>query len=62
MTSIPLKLPFNIKLTRPVNPTGIWDWLTTIDHKKIGILFGPEASGLSNEDISYSNYIFKIIL
>ena len=38
MTSIPLKLPFNIKLTRPVNPTGIWDWLTTIDHKKIGIL------------------------
>ena len=29
-------------------------------NKKIGILFGPEASGLSNEDISYSNYIFKI--
>jgi len=28
--------------------------------KKIGIVFGPEASGLSNEDISYSNYIFKI--
>ena len=28
--------------------------------RKIGILFGPEASGLSNEDISYSNYIFKI--
>ncbi len=28
--------------------------------KKIGIMFGPEASGLSNEDISYSNYIFKI--
>ena len=28
--------------------------------KKIGILFGPEASGLSNEDIAYSNYIFKI--
>ncbi len=27
---------------------------------KIGIIFGPEASGLSNEDISYSNYIFKI--
>ena len=23
-------------------------------------MFGPEASGLSNEDISYSNYIFKI--
>ena len=29
-------------------------------NKKIGIIFGPEASGLSNEDISYSNYIFKI--
>jgi len=28
--------------------------------KKIGIMFGPEASGLSNEDIAYSNYIFKI--
>ena len=28
--------------------------------KKIGIMFGPEASGLSNEEISYSNYIFKI--
>ena len=28
--------------------------------KKIVIMFGPEASGLSNEDISYSNYIFKI--
>tara|TARA_B100002051_G_C16599498_1_gene567210 strand:+ start:206 stop:910 length:705 start_codon:yes stop_codon:yes gene_type:complete len=29
-------------------------------NRKIGILFGPEASGLSNEDISHSNYIFKI--
>ncbi len=28
--------------------------------KRIGIIFGPEASGLSNEDIVYSNYIFKI--
>tara|TARA_B100002052_G_scaffold10320_1_gene8533 strand:+ start:71 stop:775 length:705 start_codon:yes stop_codon:yes gene_type:complete len=28
--------------------------------KKIVIVFGPEASGLSNEDIAYSNYIFKI--
>ena len=28
--------------------------------KKIGIMFGPEASGLSNDDISYSNFIFKI--
>ena len=29
-------------------------------NKKIGIMFGPEASGLSNEDIVYCNYIFKI--
>ena len=29
-------------------------------NKKIGILFGPEASGLSNEDIGYSNFVFKI--
>ncbi len=28
--------------------------------KSIGIIFGPEASGLSNDDISFSNYIFKI--
>ena len=27
--------------------------------KKIGLMFGPEASGLSNQDLSYSNYIFK---
>ena len=23
-------------------------------------MFGPEASGLSNQDLSYSNYILKI--
>ena len=27
---------------------------------KIGILFGPEASGLSNDEISYANYLVKI--
>ena len=27
---------------------------------KIGIMFGPEASGLSNEDLSYSNYVVQI--
>jgi len=26
----------------------------------IGLMFGPEASGLSNEDISFSNYILQI--
>ena len=29
-------------------------------NKNIGVIFGPEASGLSNEDITHSNYIFKI--
>ena len=28
--------------------------------RKIAIMFGPEASGLSNQEISYANYIFKI--
>ena len=28
--------------------------------KKIGFMFGPEASGLSNKDLSYSNYIIQI--
>ena len=27
-------------IARPVHPTGIWSWITTIDHKKIGILYG----------------------
>ena len=27
---------------------------------KIGFMFGPEASGLSNKDLSYSNYILQI--
>ena len=30
------------------------------DKKKYGLMFGPEASGLSNKDISYSNYILQI--
>ena len=27
---------------------------------KYGLMFGPEASGLSNEDLSFSNYILQI--
>ena len=38
MTSLEYILP-----ARPVQPSGIWDWLTTIDHKKIGILYGITA-------------------
>ena len=26
----------------------------------IGLMFGPEASGLSNKDLSYSNFILQI--
>ena len=37
MSTFPLAIP------RPVHPTGIWNWITTIDHKKIGILYGVTA-------------------
>src|SRR6266496_4384043 len=30
-------------LARPVAPTGLWSWLTTVDHKRIGILYGSSA-------------------
>src|SRR5437762_6364167 len=30
-------------LARPIAPTGLWSWLTTIDHKRIGILYGSSA-------------------
>ena len=37
MSTFPLAVP------RPVHPTGIWNWLTTVDHKRIGILYGVTA-------------------
>src|SRR6267378_2143964 len=30
-------------LRRPKATTGFWSWFTTIDHKKIGILYGSTA-------------------
>ena len=27
-------------LRRPLDPTGAWAWITTVDHKKIGVLYG----------------------
>ncbi len=30
------------------------------ENQSIGLMFGPEASGLSNKDLSYSNYILQI--
>ena len=30
-------------LQRPLYPTGVWGWITTVDHKKIGVLYGLTA-------------------
>jgi cytochrome c oxidase subunit I len=30
-------------LPRPQGDTGIWSWITTVDHKRIGILYGATA-------------------
>jgi len=30
-------------IKRPVSTEGIWGWITTVDHKKIGILYGISA-------------------
>jgi cytochrome c oxidase subunit 1 len=30
-------------LRRPTAPSGVWSWLTTVDHKRIGILYGTTA-------------------
>jgi len=39
----------------------IFDLKKKINKKqKIGIVFGPEASGLSNDEISYADYLVKI--
>ncbi len=32
-----------LAIPRPKHPTGIWSWITTIDHKRIGILYGVTA-------------------
>ena len=34
--------------------------LKKYNESKIGLMFGPEASGLSNKDLSYSNFILQI--
>ncbi|HEX9410370.1 MAG TPA: cbb3-type cytochrome c oxidase subunit I, partial [Actinomycetota bacterium] len=30
-------------LRRPTATTGFWSWITTVDHKRIGILYGITA-------------------
>ncbi len=32
-------------LRRPTATTGVWSWITTVDHKRIGILYGVTAMG-----------------
>ena len=34
---------FTLSIPRPTYPTGVWNWITTIDHKRIGILYGVTA-------------------
>ena len=37
-----------------------WKLLETDNYKRVGLMFGQESSGLSNKDLSYSNYILQI--
>ena len=30
-------------IPRPVSATGVWSWITTVDHKRIGVLYGVTA-------------------
>ncbi|HET7236364.1 MAG TPA: cytochrome c oxidase subunit I [Actinomycetota bacterium] len=40
--SIPAERPGGL-LRRPSATTGFWSWITTVDHKKVGILYGITA-------------------
>jgi len=42
IVSIPAERPRGL-LSRPTATTGFWSWFTTVDHKKIGILYGITA-------------------
>ena len=47
----PITGPYGNLRTRPARRTprdtprrpGLWSWITTVDHKRIGILYGPTA-------------------
>src|SRR3954467_8726699 len=41
--SLPKAAPRPLALRRPKAITGFWSWFTTVDHKKIGILYGGTA-------------------
>ncbi|HWW43726.1 MAG TPA: cbb3-type cytochrome c oxidase subunit I, partial [Acidimicrobiia bacterium] len=40
-TPVPVRAP--VILRRPTSTTGFWSWFTTVDHKKIGIMYGGTA-------------------
>jgi cytochrome c oxidase subunit 1 len=42
--SVPAERPGGL-LRRPHATSGLWGWITTVDHKKIGILYGITAFG-----------------
>ncbi len=41
-TGMPAEGPRGV-LRRPRSTTGLWSWITTVDHKKIGVLYGVTA-------------------
>ena len=43
-----------------ISLTNFLSILRRIKEKKIGLMFGPEASGLSNFDLSFSDYVVQI--
>ena len=45
---------------RHLNFKNFLNRLKKLRNKKIGLMFGPESSGLSNNDLSYSNFVVQI--
>ena len=43
-----------------INLKNFLEKLKILKNKKIGLMFGPEASGLTNNDLSYSNFVVQI--
>ena len=50
MTTVTRSLPKTrvpaLPLRRPKSTTGFWSWFTTVDHKKIGIMYGAARAGV----------------
>ena len=42
-TPVPVPVRAPVILRRPQATTGFWSWFTTVDHKKIGIMYGATA-------------------